>query len=112
MNYKNIVPYILVVFVAIGFVKACEFVIRKPEPISREVDPRILQLDSQINVLNGLMMAEAFRRDSVDKNVSLRLDSIRLDHLKSKHEKKKLKNTPDSALAAYNDSLLRANGLK
>lgn len=111
-KYKNLIQYTILAILVFGLIRGCDYIIKKPDPISREVDPRILQIDSEIAAIKSTINHEAFRRDSVDRTFSARMDSMRIDHQKAKNEKKKLKYTPDSYLSAYNDSLLRANGLK
>lgn len=110
-KYKNLINYAFMAIVVFGLVKGCDYITKKPEPVSREVDPRILKLDSEITVLKAELDLEARRRDSASSNIVLRLDSIKQDHKKAKNEHKKLKNTPDSELIHYRDSVRRANGL-
>ena len=110
-KYKNLINYALMAIVVFGLVKGCDYITKKPEPVSREVDPRILKLDSEITVLKAELGLEAKRRDSASHNFALRLDSIKLDHKKAKNEHKKLKNTPDGELIHYRDSVRRANGI-
>lgn len=111
MNYKNFFSYILVAFFVAGIVKGCDYITKKPEPISREVDLRILRLDSEISVLRGELEAEKKIREVSQSNFNARMDSIKLDQKKTKNEHRKLKATPDSELIHYRDSVRRANGL-
>lgn len=110
-KYSNIISWIVLMIITIGVVRFYDFVTKKPIPISRETDPRILQLDSEIAVLKSGFQKEAKRRDSAEANFIARIDSIKLDNQKAKNEKIKLYKTPDKDLIHYRDSIRRANGL-
>ena len=108
---KTILTYFIIAFVAMGLSKSCDWITKKPTLVDRSDDPKITELNKRIDgILDSVAMYKKQSSESF-KSAMLSLDSIRIDHRKSKNEHKKLKNTPDAELIHYRDSVRKANGL-
>lgn len=108
---KEVLKYTLIVVGVFVLVQMYDFVTKKPAPIERTVDPRILRLDSEITVLKKEMELSAKERAVRDSNINSRFDSIRIDRQKANNEKKKLYKIPDSELIRIRDSIRKANNI-
>ena len=109
--WKEILKYTLIIVGVFVLVRVYDWVTKKPTPIERAVDPRILRLDSEITAIHKELELSAKERAVRDLNINSRLDSIRIDRQKANNEKKKLYKIPDASLIHYRDSIRRANGL-
>lgn len=108
-NIKNIAITILIIsLIALAFIMGRQ---SKPEPV---IIPQP-DISGFVRIIDSLTILSKKRKDSIDFEHK-RFDSLSLvmteNHKKVNNEKIKIKNfTPDDRIR-WNDSVLRANGLK
>lgn len=107
---KEVLKYILVVVGVFVLVRGYDYITKKPEPIDRAEDPKIIELNKRIDSVLNSASEDKKKSAKAMENFYLSLDSVKTYRKTAINENKKLKATPDTMLQHRMDSIVRANG--
>lgn len=107
---KEALKYILIVVGVFILVRGYDYIIKKPEPIDRAEDPKIIELNKRIDSVLNSASEDKKKSAKAMENFYLSLDSVKTYRKTAINENKKLKATPDTMLQHRMDSIVRANG--
>lgn len=107
---KEALKYILIIVGVFILVRGYDYITKKPEPIDRSEDPKIIAINKRIDSVLNSASEDKKKSAKAMENFYLSLDSVKTYRKTAINENKKLKATPDTMLQHRMDSIVRANG--